>query len=197
MPDPRPWRASPWRWPLAWAFVLGSLAALVFLVPASWIAWFFSPLDLEQGRTPEPRPWLVLVPPPEVLPEVPAAEPEKRPPPPVQAPPPADWWTAAWRVRAADDVAAGTAAAVEDSARVVLDALGLPTDLAMIVRPDSVMAARLLLMEREDGFRFDELKPYLSAMTRAAAYRDLQSRVADMYDDFLRQDIMVTPRRDP
>jgi hypothetical protein len=197
MPDPRPRRASPWRWPAAWALALGFLAAVVFLVPAAWIQWFFSPLDLERGSRAEPRPWLVLVPPPEVLPAAPMDEPQKRPPAPAPTPPPADWWTAAWRVRVADDVAAGTAAASEDSDRIVLDALGLPTDLAMIVRPDSVMAARLLLMQREDSFRFDELKPYLSAMTRAAAYRDLQSRVADMYDDFLRQDIMVTPRRDP
>ncbi|MFN2370010.1 MAG: hypothetical protein ABR506_02525, partial [Candidatus Krumholzibacteriia bacterium] len=79
-----------------------------------------------------------------------------------------------------------------DSARILLDAVGLPVELAMIARPDSALAARLLLLRREDAMRFDALKPYLHAMGRSAMYRDLQARVADMYDDFLRQEIIVT-----
>ena len=79
-----------------------------------------------------------------------------------------------------------------DSARVLFDAVGLPVDLAMVARPDSALAVRLLLLQRHDGLRFDALKPYLLAMGRAASYRDLQSRVADMYDDFLRQEVIVT-----
>ena len=131
----------------------------------------------------------MLVPPPEVT-----VLDRGAPPPPLPAPgvpPAADWWTRGWRVRVADDLAVGLRPTAEDSSRVVLDALGLPTNLAMLVRPDSLLAARLLIMRREDGFRFDELKPYLQAMTRAAMYRDIQARAADMYDDFLHQDIIV------
>ena len=184
-------RESPWRWPAAVGLTIGLLLAGVFLVPQSWFDAFFSPLDLgaDDGRT-KPRPWLVLVPPPQVAVldrGTPPAPPEPAPPEPATA----DWWTRGWRVRVAEDLAAGLSPTPEDSSRVVLDALGLPTDLAMLVRPDSLLAARLLIMRREDGFRFDELKPYLQAMTRAAMYRDIQARAADMYDDFLHQDIIV------
>lgn len=170
---------------------MGLLLAGVFLVPQSWMDAFFSPLDLrpDDGRE-RPRPWLVLVPPPEVA----VLDRSAPPPPPLPAaiePPAADWWARGWRVRVADDLAEGLRPTPEDSSRVVLDALGLPTNLAMLVRPDSLLAARLLIMRREDGFRFDELKPYLQAMTRAAMYRDIQARAADMYDDFLHQDIIV------
>jgi hypothetical protein len=134
----------------------------------------------------------VLLPPPEIR----AALPDEPPPAPVKAPSPAvpepDWWTLGWRVRVAEDLARAVRPTPADSARVLLDAVGLPADLAMITRPDSALAARLLLLQRHDGLRFDALKPYLLAMGRAAMYRDLQSRVADMYDDFLRQEIIVT-----
>ena len=184
-------RGSPWRWPAAIGLTIGLLLAGVFLVPQSWLDAFFSPLDLQpDDGLKQPRPWLVLVPPPEVI----AQDRRAPPPPPLPAPsepPVADWWTRSWRVRVADDLAASLRPTPEDSSRVVLDALGLPTNLAMLVRPDSLLAARLLIMRREDGFRFDELKPYLQAMTRAAAYRDIQARAADMFDDFLHQDIIV------
>ena len=58
-------------------------------------------------------------------------------------------------------------------------------------RPDSVLAARLFLMQVEDSFRFDELKPYLQAMARSRDYADIMSRAADMYDNFLATEIMT------
>ena len=184
-------RCSPWRWPAATAVALALLGGVLAL-PEAWIHRFFSPLDLDRGTGTPPRPWLVLSPPP-VIEAAPAHEPVRpRPEPEPPAPPAADWWTRGWQVRVAEDVAVATAPTAEDSSLVVLQALDLPVNLAMLARPDSVLAARLLLMQREDGLRFDELKPYLHAMSRAAAYRDIQSRAADMYGDFLKMDI-ITP----
>ncbi len=58
-------------------------------------------------------------------------------------------------------------------------------------RPDSLLASRLFLLRVEDSFKFDELKPYLSAMARSRDYADIMSRAADMYDHFLAQEIMT------
>ena len=160
-------------------------------MPRAWIAFFFSPLDLDRfAATEAAAPWLVLLPPPEVAvaPETSADEPADRPAP---TPPAPDWWTSAWRVRIADAQVEGFAATPRDSAHVLLDALHLSGDLSRLARPDSVIAARLLLLQREDSLRFDELKPYLHALARARVYRGVQARKADMYDDFLRQDIIV------
>jgi len=184
-------RESPWRWPAAIAVAGGLLAVVVFLVPAAWFALLFDSRHLEPARTREPLPWLELLPPPAVqaLPSSapPPVEPVRREP----ETPPADWWTRAWRVRVAADVGRFVQPTPEDSSRVLLEAVGLPVDLGLLVRPDSVLAARLVLMEREDALHFAELEPYFHAMSRAAMYRDLQSRVAFMYDDFLRQEVIV------
>jgi hypothetical protein len=59
------------------------------------------------------------------------------------------------------------------------------------VRPDSVLASRLLILQQEDSFRFDELKPYFEAMARAHDYSDIMSRAADMYGEHLGSQIMV------
>ena len=47
------------------------------------------------------------------------------------------------------------------------------------------------MLQLEDSFKFDELKPYLRAMTKSRAYADILSRAADMYDDFLGTEIMT------
>lgn len=184
-------RESPWRWPAAAALAGALLAAVVFLVPPGWFGFLLGSRGVEPTAYREPRPWLVLVPPPEVQPAAPDAPAPLRPVRRDAEPPPADWWTRAWRVRVADDVARAVLPTPEDSSRVLLDAVGLPTNLAVLVRPDSVLAARLVLMRREDALHFAELEPYFHAMARAAMYRDLQSRVAFMYDDFLRQEVIV------
>ncbi|MFO7608168.1 MAG: hypothetical protein R6X35_03055 [Candidatus Krumholzibacteriia bacterium] len=185
-------RASPWRWPAAVGLAVGLLLAGVFLVPRAWLDALFSPLDLERAdRRAPPRPWLVLLPPPEIRVAAPDRPDPPDPVPRALAPQP-DWWVRGWRIRAAEDLATSLAPTPADSARILLDAVGLPVELAMIARPDSALAARLLLLRREDALRFDALKPYLHAMARSAMHRDLQARVADMYDDFLRQEIIVT-----
>lgn len=186
-------RGSPWRWPVAVGLAVGVLLAGVFLVPRAWLDYLMTPLDLDRAvRHGPPRPWLVLLPPPQIraaLPDEPPPAPEKALSPVVPEP---DWWTLGWRVRVAEDLVRAVRPTPADSARVLLDAVGLPADLAMLARPDSALAVRLLLLQRHDGLRFDALKPYLLAMGRAAMYRDLQSRVADMDNDFLRQEIIVT-----
>ncbi len=53
------------------------------------------------------------------------------------------------------------------------------------------MASRLFVMQVEDSFRFDELKPYLEAMAKSRDYADIMSRAADMYDNFLATEIMT------
>ena len=78
-----------------------------------------------------------------------------------------------------------------DSVAILLTALGVERDFMTLVRPDSVMASRLFLMQVEDSFKFDELKPYLEAMARSRDYADMMSRAADMYDDFLATEIMT------
>ena len=74
---------------------------------------------------------------------------------------------------------------------VFLERLGVGQDLLTLVKPDSVLAARLILLQREDQMGFDELKPYFQAVTRSRAYADILSRAADMYGDFLQQEIIV------
>ena len=189
-------RRNPWKWPavmmLASAFLLGG----VFLTPRSWIEFFFSPLSLdfaaEQDR---PRGWLELLPPPEIQVTADQSEPE----PERDEPEPERelawenpaWWQEGWRVRVESETAGALRPSRGDSVTVLLAELGIGQDLLTMVRPDSVLAVRLHLLMLEDSYRFDELKPYLGAMTRAEAYRDIQSRVADMYDDFLGREIMV------
>jgi len=185
-------RRDPWKWPVTGLAVLLLLGGLL-LVPSAWIQSFFSPLDLAAGgRDAGRRQWLTILPPPEI--EVAAAD---EPPPPepdrTRRRPREDprWWTEGWEVRTGDQVARDLRPAPADSAAVVLEALGLDRDFMTRVRPDSVMARRLLILQREDSFRFDELKPYLAAMAKSRAYADMMSRAADMYGEHLQSAIMV------
>ena len=189
-------RRNPWKWPavilLATAFLLGS----VFLVPRSWIEFFFSPLSLDfTAEQDQPRGWMEILPPPtiQVSEEPPPPEsdrPEPEPEPPVEWENPA-WWQEGWRIKAETETAGALRPTPRDSVAVLLTELGIGQDLLTMVRPDSVLALRLHMLKLEDSYRFDEMKPYLSAMTRAAAFRDIKSRAADMYDDFLGREIMV------
>jgi hypothetical protein len=186
-------RPDPWKWPVTGLAVLLLLGGLL-LVPAAWVDSFFSPLDLREdpaaARTPR---WLAILPPPEIeaVPPasvVPPVEDPARPRPPREDP---RWWTAGWEVRTGAATAAELRPAGPDSAAVVLRALGLGEDILTRVRPDSVMARRLLLLRHEDSFRFDELKPYLAAMAKARNYADMMSRAADMYGEHLQAEIMT------
>jgi hypothetical protein len=127
----------------------------------------------------------------EVAPPEPVAPDEARPEKPRPTREDPRWWTAGWEVRTETATAQDLRPAGPDSTAVVLQALGLGEDFLARVRPDSVMAQRLLLLRHEDSFRFDELKPYLAAMGRARDYADMMSRAADMYGEHLQSEIMT------
>ncbi len=74
---------------------------------------------------------------------------------------------------------------------VVLQALGLGADFMNRARPDSVLASRLFMLQVEDNFRYDELKPFLTQMARSRAYADILSRAADMYNEHLDRTVQV------
>ena len=188
-------RGSPWKWPLCIGLAFGLVLATVYLVPSSWIDAFFSPLSLAERLEREQGPgWLVLVPPPTVQ-MVPDLDPDIPEPPQdesrLQTHHDPDWWSKGWRVMTMDQEAATGSPAVPDSVVILLAALGVERDFMSRARPDSVLAARLFMLQVEDSFKFDELKPYLIAMARARDYADIMSRAADMYDDFLRTQIMT------
>jgi hypothetical protein len=189
-------RRDPWKWPACIGLTVALLLTVVFLVPASWIAAFFSPLSLaERMERERAGSWLAVLPPPVVEsvadrePVPPAPDPDDVPPIDHRDP---DWWSRGWVVQATphgpeDNVRK----AADDSVTILLAALGVERDFMARARPDSVLAARIFLLQVEDSFRFDEMKPYLTAMARARDYADIMSRAADMYDDFLRQEIMT------
>lgn len=187
-------RHHPAKWPLSIATALVLLLGGVFFTPRSWIEFFFpsryQDRDFERGQG---ICWLTIVAPPEVEVIAPTPEPEreKEPEPePVQWSNP-DWWREGWNVRIETAHVQAVRAAPLDSARVVLEALGIGEDFMTRARPDSVLAARLHLLQLEDSYRLNELKPYLYALGRAEQYRDIMSRKADMFDDFLATDIMA------
>jgi len=182
---------SPWRWPAATALALSAVLSFALLAPRDWLGFLLPDgRHLRQQQAP-PRRWLVLQPPLDIA-SAPAAEPERR-----EArdepPPPAAWWDLAWNARivAGAEADLTAPAARDDSVGVLLDLLGLPEDWSGGARPDSVLAARLLLLAREDALQLGELRPYLSALGRQEAYRDILSRAAAMYDEFLSLDIRV------
>ena len=189
-------RPNPWKWPtvilLATTFLLGG----VFLTPRSWIEFFFSPLSLDFSEEPERlRGWLEILPPLEIEVAEVQQEPEPenedpKPEPLVEWENPA-WWQEGWRIKTETEMVGALRPTPPDSVAVLLTELGIGQDFLTMVRPDSVLAVRLHMLKLEDSYKFDEMKPYLSAMTRADAYRDLQSRVADMYDNFLGREIIV------
>ncbi len=187
-------RQNPWKWPLITFLAVISLLACVFLIPSSWIDFFFSPLSLDFTAESKNRAlWLEIQPPPEIEETKEPIETEPNLPKPEQNlewENPA-WWQDGWKIKTQLESNRALAPSARDSVGVVLAALGIGESLLTAVRPDSLLAVRLHMLKLEDSFKFDELKPYLRAMTRSDAMRDIQSRAADMYDDFLRQEIMV------
>lgn len=189
-------RPDPWKWPACIGLTGAFFLALVFLVPASWIAAFFSPLSLAERMDREQEAsWMVILPPPQVEvvsdfhPEPPQPETPEDPPPQHQDP---DWWSRGWVIQASPEaVAPQGRQTAADSVAILLTALGVERDFMTRAKPDSVLAAKLFILQVEDSFKFDELKPYLTAMARARDYADIMSRAADMYDDFLGREIMT------
>lgn len=188
-------RRDPWKWPFSLGLALTLTLGVFLLLPVGWLDGLFPNFDRNAaGKARLPARWITVLPPldfavrPETDP-LPAERKKSEPP----APQDARWWEEAWRVQA--EVAVGRdlplAASADDSVTVLLAELGVGADFLQTVRPDSLLAARLTLLRVEDSFRFDELKPYFSAVTRSRAYADILSRAADMYDEHLQSQIMV------
>ncbi len=185
-------RSDPLKWPFAIGLTFACLLAGIFLVPVAWFDFFFSPLDLREFSSLGPeKEWLVLVPPPDLEVQQESLSPTKvtvTEETVVQDP---DWWTSGWRIRISNEAVTDLKPAPLDSVAVVLQALGVGLDFTRKALPDSLLNHQLMLLRIEDSFAFEELKPYLSAMTRARAYADMKSREADMYDEHLSSQIMV------
>jgi hypothetical protein len=186
-------RSDPWKWPFAVGLALVLTGGLFLFLPESWLDGLLPDPSLSPGgREQPPRPWLVLSPPPLITAE---PRPEKKPEPekkldPVPRQDPR-WWSEGWRIKTELAVVQDLASVQADSVTLLLSELGVGIDFLQQTRPDSLLASRLFLLQMEDSLRFDELKPYLSAMTRSRAYADIMSRAADMYDDFLQSSIMT------
>lgn len=188
-------RHDPWKWPVSIALALVLTLATALWLPRSWLGFLLAPrapaVPEQQNRR---RAWLALQPPPEV-----EVSPPQRDPHPPSAPPPLRrlhqdprWWTEGWVAGAAQDEALYAPATKPSATRhLLMTELGLGAEPGAEARPDSALAVRLFVLRLRDGFRYDELKPYLSQRSRADAYADILSRAADMYDEHLQQEIRV------
>jgi hypothetical protein len=186
-------RREPWKWPVCIGVTVAVFLGTAFLLPASWIRHFFSPLPLAVERTDRAaRRWLVVLPPPELEP---VGRHEQDPPPPARQPrrdfQDPRWWQEGWRIRQDDAATRLLAVAPTDSLEILLNVLGLEREFMMQARPDSILAAKLLLLAVEESFNFDELKPLWQGVARSRAYADILSRAADMYGEHLQSEIMV------
>lgn len=186
---------EPWKWPLATGLALLLLLAAVFLTPRSWLDFGREPLRARKDmRLASPPAWLTLMPPPEIE-VVPLAEirPDKSPePPPIEKLTDPRWWSSGWRIRIETSVSAPGAVTVPpDTLALLRRELDLRFDPLTVAPHDSLFALRLALLKLHDLERFEQLKPYFRAATRAQHYRDLMSRVNAMYDNFLQREIMV------
>ena len=74
---------------------------------------------------------------------------------------------------------------------LLLRSLGTGLDFLSKALPDSVLNHRLTLLLIEEGFEFEDLKPFFSAMTKQRALADKYSRESAMYDEHLGSTIMV------
>jgi len=183
-------RRDPWKWPVTIGLVVSLMWAAIFVLPRSWLDFLLAPQgDLVLPSGLRDREVLTLLPPLSL--EVVSSPPSPEIKEPVFPPPREDprWWTEGWAVTTVQDRALFPAPV--DTVTQVLEALGLGADFMIRTRPDSVLAARLFKLRLEDGFRYEELKPYLTQMARSRAYADILSRAADMYGEHLSQEIRV------
>ncbi len=189
-------RREPWKWPLCIGVALSLMLVAAFGLPRSWLEFLLAGGEhTALNQDPAREQWLVLLPPLEF--EV--FEPQLEPPPDKQDVPVPKlhqdprWWTERWTVAADRDAAlfAPTSPAADDTVRLLLAELGLGVDFMTRAKPDSVLAARLFLLQLEESFRYDELKPYLNQLARSKTYADILSKAADMYDEHLAQTIQV------
>ncbi len=187
-------RHHPLKWPLSICLAMVLFLGAVFWVPNQWIDFFFSPLNIAENQMPERTgQWMNILPPPtieiiqldEKLPEVTTLSPIT----PLADDP--DWWTQGWRIQTVSETRVLMKPTPVDSVAVILQALGMGLDFTRKALPDSVLNHQLMILGIEDGFAFEELKPYLSALARARAMMDKKSRESDIYDEHLGSQIMV------
>jgi len=187
-------RHHPLKWPFSIGLALALFLGAVFWIPAEWIDFFFSPRNIAENQVAQrPGQWLNILPPPTIE-IVPLDEklPEATTQPPVTLPADdPDWWTQGWRIQTVSETRILLKPTPVDSVKVILQALGIGMDFTRKALPDSVLNHQLMILGIEDGFAFEELKPYLSALTRARAMMDKKSRESDMYDEHLGSQIMV------
>ena len=187
-------RHHPLKWPLSVSLALVLFFGAIFIVPEEWINFIFSPSIISEVQTNDTSAqWMIILPPPvlETLPmEVTVPEESNKQP---QAPPAEDpgWWTQGWQVQAVNETTLLLTPSKTDSVTVLMQALGVGMDFSHKALPDSILAHQLMLLKIEDGFAFEELKPYLKVLTRARAMMDKKSRESDMYDEHLQSTIMV------
>ena len=189
-------RGEPWKWPVSIGLSVGLMLAVALWLPRSWLGFLLVPrAPNAPSKSVLPQRWLTLFPPLEIevfhpdLASVTEPEPAQ---PFVQHEDPR-WWQDGWAVSTVDEILlAPPLPALADTVRMLLGELGLGVDFMTRARPDSVLAARLFMLQVEDGFRYEELKPFLASVSRAKAYAAILSRAADMYDEHLAQEIQVT-----
>lgn len=188
-------RHHPLKWPAAITAALVCLFAGIFLVPSHWLDLFFPPAETRAiTRQKMPVGWLQILPPLEMESIREMTAPSKKPDPPKKNTPSVDdprWWTAAWQVKTTSESTFLQAPSSRDSVSLLLETLGVGMDFSRKALPDSLLNHRLMLLRIEEGFSFEELKPYLSALGKARAMADKKSREAAMYDEHLGSQIMV------
>lgn len=187
-------RKDPWKWPFAWGLALTLVLGFFVYIPASWLEGSGNNSQAYQDELSHGK-WLILSAPPEILviPPEPEDQQEDQPEP-KSIVDQSKWWTEAWQVRTeitvVDDLT-GPRSQPTDSLDIFLQELGLGREIFELARPDSILAARLVLLRRQESWEFDHMKPYLEGLTRSRAYADILSRAADMYGDFLQSEIMT------
>lgn len=178
------------KWPLS-GLVAAALLSLLLGAADRWL-WRGPEMAPPAPRAAAPGDWLTILPPawePDTDPTPPAV---RRVLPPAEFPEPAPWWRLAWQQRAVELAGADRASpAPPDSTALVLARLGLLPGLAERVRPDSVLAARLVWLSLREGYLPGEVRPFLKALGRAEAYRAIAAQAAALYDEFLDQQILT------
>ncbi len=187
-------RHHPLKWPFCVFLAMTLFFGAVFLIPPEWIDFFFSPLNMANYQVSDRTDsWLNILPPPTIETATSADELPKETVPPRTAPPTEDpgWWTEGWRIQTVSETRALMTPGQVDSVAVILEALGVGLDFSRKALPDSLLKHQLMLLRIEDGFAFEDLKPFFEALTHARAMADKISREADMYDEHLGSQIMV------
>ncbi len=188
---------EPWKWPTCIGLALLLFCSVVWFTPASWIQALLSLRQLEfTERTVRPA-WLEIQnfePVTQVRWEPEPDDPERKDELPV-ADIPADWWQNAWRIHLAEDTAGLLQSAPLDTTPAyILDLVAPATDLLAATTPDSSLALQLALIMAADQLHagLSGMKAMLRQITHARALRDINSRAAQMFDEPMLGEIIVT-----